>query len=104
MNEYPDWNDGVTPHTHTHARITRYKNVKNADVIEVVNARYRNATLTGKFQLAKPPTAKLPGRLQIRCSWFGVTPRTTYPQLSIAGVKYKRISGYNGKVADDISV
>jgi len=103
MNEYPNWKDGKTPHTCKSATITKFKRVRNADILEVKNAKYRNATLSGKFLLAKPPTAKLPGRLQIRCSWFGVTPPTTYPQLSLVG-KTKVIKNYTGNdVADDIS-
>ena len=104
MNEYPDWKDSVTPHTSKSATVTKYKHVQNADVIEVKNAKYRNATLSCKFHLARPPTAKLPGRLQIRCSWFGVTPPTTYPQLSLKGAKYKILQNYSGDVADDISI
>jgi len=104
MNEYPDWNYGITPHTCNTASVRKWKNVKNADVIEVKNAKYRNATLHGFFLLAKPPIAKLPGRLQVRCSWFGVTPPTTYPQLNLAGATYTIHKNYSGQVADDIAV
>lgn len=104
MNEYPDWIDGVTPHTDTRAIITKTRNVNDVYAIEVEGGKYRNAELDGVFELVNPPTAKLPGRVLVRCSWFGVTPRTTYPQLDISAAKVTRIDNFTGEAADDISV
>jgi hypothetical protein len=103
MNEYPDWIKGKTPHTDKTAKVTKYRNVENKTVIVVSYGQYRNATLEGVFELVKPPATKLPGRILVRCSWFGVTPPTTYPQLDISKATKKQIlENYTGVVVDNI--
>lgn len=104
MNEYPDWDDGRTPHTNDKAKVKKTRAVTNVYAIEVSDGKYRGATLDGMFELVNPPTAKLSGRVLIRCSWFGVTPPTTYPQLDISSATVKHKPSYSGQVVDDISV
>ena len=104
MNEYPDWDDDRTPHTNKKAKVKKTRAVTNVYAIKVSGGKYRGATLDGMFELVNPPTAKLPGRVLIRCSWFGVTPPTTYPQLDISSATVIHKSNYSGQVVDDISV
>ncbi len=103
MNEYLNWIDGVTPNTNEKAVVTRMRSVNGVHAIEVVGGQYRGATLNGFFELVNPPAVKLPGRVLVRCAWFGVTPSTTYPQLDISNAKVIQRSNYSGQVADDIS-
>lgn len=103
MNEYPNW-DSKSPHTHEEAKVTKTRDVADVYAIKVTGAKYRLATLDGVFELVNPPTTELPGRVTVRCSWFGVTPPTTYPKLLISGATVIREPNYTGKVADDISV
>lgn len=103
MNEYPDWNKKTTPHTDKSAKPIKFREVKNKTVIEVKHGNYRGAMLNGIFELVNPPQAQLSGRLLVRCSWFGVTAPTTYPQLDISKSTHKLIiENYTGKVVDDI--
>lgn len=104
MNEYPDWDDDNTPHTDDKAKVNKTRAVTNVNAIEVRGGKYRGATLDGVFELVNPPAAKLPGRVLVRCSWFGVTPPTTYPQLDISGATVINKPNYSGQVVDDISV
>ncbi len=103
MNEYPDWDGDKTPHTNDKAEVTKTRAATNIDAIEVRGGKYRGATLDGVFELVNPPTAKPPGRVLVRCSWFGVTPPTTYPQLDISGATVIKKLNYSGQVVDDIS-
>jgi hypothetical protein len=103
MNNYQNWIKGKTPHTCKNATIKKLKSVKDAEVIEVQNAKYRNATLSGIFLLDNTSKTVLPGRVKVNCSWFGVTPPTTYPQIDLTNAQSAVISNYTGNVADDIS-
>lgn len=102
MNEFPNWVDGVTPHTNEHATVKSTRAISGVHAINVVGGKYRGATLNGIFELVNPPTAKLAGRVLVRCSWFGVTPPTTYPQLDITNATVKHIANYTGQVVHDI--
>jgi hypothetical protein len=104
MNEYPDWDKDKTPNTHKKARVTKTRNVADVYAIEVIGGKYRSATLDGFFELVDFPAAKLPGRVVVRCSWFGVTPPTTYPQLDISRATVSHKPNFTGKVVDDISL
>jgi hypothetical protein len=104
MNEYLDWDSQKTPHTNDKARVIKTRNVTDVYAIEVIGGKYRAASLDGVFELVNPPTAKLPGRVLVRCSWFGVTPPTTYPQLDISSATVIQKPHYTGQVVDDISV
>ena len=68
----PIWKD--CPHTSKMAKPTATHQVHNADVIEVNNARYRNALFSGVFLLS-PNTEmqvnKGKQRAEVECCWFG---------------------------------
>src|SRR5687768_13843642 len=109
MRIYPDWTDG-TPRTHPNATISRYRTVRGTRVIRVKGASYRNAALSGIFEVENqfdrdPIQTKPSGKSKVKivCAWFGVIPTTTYPQLDITDAKYTIIKSYSGQVADNIS-
>lgn len=104
MCNYGSWDPDNTPNTCKQAKVTKLRQVSNADVIKVTGARYRSAVLDGIFELAKPYNSELPGRVKIRCGWFGVNPPTTEPQLLISTcTSCVRVPKYSGEVADNIS-
>lgn len=102
MNEYPNWDHGVTPNTNNKAKIIRTRHVHSVSAIEVTGGKYRGATLDGVFEVVSSDAAKLPGRILVRCAWFGVTPPTTYPQLDVSSASIKKLPNYSGIVADNI--
>jgi hypothetical protein len=94
MNEYPDWVLEVTPHTNEKATVKSTRTVSGVYAIDVVGGKYRGATLNGIFEVVNSTTATLPGRILVRCSWFGVTPPTTYPQLDVKNATVKHVPNY----------
>jgi len=110
MNEYPDWKDN-TPHTDSKATITKLRKVSKKRVIEVKGALYRSAMLSGIFELENQDSTKedikyLPSgkqRVKVICAWHGVTPKTTYPNLTINNASIKFVENYTGTVVDNIS-
>jgi len=101
-DHYPNWKVGVTPDTAPNARVIACREVSGIDAIEVIGGKYRQALLNGVFELVNPSTSSLPGRVKVRCSWFGVTPPTTCPQIDISNADVKRLPNYTGKVVDNI--
>lgn len=75
------------------------------------NASYRNAPLSGIFELenqdryADPIEIKPKGKVlaKVICAWHGVVPPTTYPQLNLTSANYTVINNYTGEVVDNIS-
>ncbi len=61
------------PSTCKKAHPTQYEIVQNVPVIKVVDARYRNATLSGNFVLS-PFALPFPnsgiGKIDVLCRWF----------------------------------
>lgn len=103
---YPIWNHS-TPTTDWGAEVKRFRNVKNATVIEVQEGIYRrSAPLDGFFEMVNPDTEPrvLWGsmRAEVYCAWHGVKPFTVFPQV-IVGMKYKIHHNYSGKVIDNIA-
>src|SRR5689334_1487373 len=103
---YPEWNDGVTPHTHPAAVATRTRVVNGVPAIRVHGATYRGSQpLIGVFELVMLTPQYVAGeeRYEVYCAWFGVKPPTTYPRLSVQPGSYELLAGYSGDVIDNIS-
>lgn len=103
---YPPWSDS-TPHTDSNAKPSRYRDVHNVTVIEVVAATYRDCSpMSDFFELVNPndEPRELWGatRAEVYCAWHGVKPPTVYPQL-ILGQGWKIHHNYSGGVVDNIS-
>lgn len=106
MGRYPKWKDGIK-RTEFRGRVTKWREVKSVRVIQVKNASYRNAVLNDLFQLEQvngDPIYIYRGwpRVKVICSWYGVIPPTTYPQIDLSNARYQIIENYSGHVADDI--
>ena len=86
--------------TNRKAAITDYMNVKNSLVIEVKNAYYRTAKLSGLFLVSnvENPFKLRKGALtiEIECLWDGTKPKSTWAHLIIKN-KYKLHKNYSGK-------
>lgn len=104
MNEFPDWLDGVTPKTNINARVIATRSATDVNAIEIVGGKYRGATLSDIFELVNPPTAELPRRVPVRCSWFGVTPPNTYPKIDLSKATVKILRKYSGQVVHNIGL
>lgn len=109
MKIYPKWADD-TPRTDASAKISRFRSVTNVRAIRVKNAFYRNAVLSGTFELEEQdmvsPIKIFPsGKQVVRviCGWHSVTPKTKYPRLTVTNASYDIIKKYTGQVADNIS-
>lgn len=109
MERYPKWK-ADTPHTDPNAKVSQLRFVQNVRAIRVENASYRNAPLTGVFELddsknVDPVKTQPAGKekAKVVCAWHGVTPRTSYPKLDLSIAKYEVLNNYTGEVVDNIS-
>ncbi|HUH90345.1 MAG TPA: hypothetical protein VLZ76_06780 [Lysobacter sp.] len=104
---YPVFEPGITPHTKAAATAQSWRGVKNAAVIEVVGARYRNCRpITDTSALVTPddrpePNGGKPG-IEVACSWLGAKPPTKYPGIIVTLGNFRIRKGYSGKVMDNI--
>lgn len=106
MTTETDW-DGV-PHTDPHAVVTRKVRVKRGTpVIHVTNARIRNATVCGYFQIANPakPFNQFGGKMraEVSCFWYGKRPKSgrCWMNITLNGPTAV-ITDYDGDVIADI--
>ena len=105
MAGYGKWNG----HRHTDKRAspTKFRQVQGVRAIRVCGATYRNCVpIDGVFELVTAPkdTKRKPGmRLaEVKCSWFGVKPRTCYPHLTVDPARYEILENFEGEVIDEI--
>lgn len=103
-NEATTWDN--VPHTDDKATVTATRPVIDVMVIEVANAKIRNATVNGTFEVADVAN---PFRLdngvlkvEVKCHWYGLQPKDAWMHLTISN-KYQFIRRYTGEVADNIS-
>jgi hypothetical protein len=109
MPYYPLWVQGVTPHTNTGAKINRHREVSSIRVVKVVDAFYRGSTFSDTFELedqtSDDPVKEQPSgknKVAVICSWYGVKPRTSFPNIDLSSAKYEIQNEYSGLVADNI--
>ena len=101
------WVKGETPDTCTNAVACDMGEVKNARVIDVKNAKYRNATLNGKFLLKKNsgdfiiPSSK-GDCVQVICCLFYRRPKSDWFRINIQDAEYEIINNYSGLVVKNI--
>ena len=98
-----DWNN--IPKTDELARPILFRPVTNVLVIEVTEAFIRGAHLKNcVFELdEKNPYRTYSGKQKalVKCFWFGKKPKTTWMNLTLIG-PYKELSGFTGKVVENI--
>lgn len=103
---YSNWTHGI-PHTSKRAKAVTWRQVSNATVIRVKGATYRNSQpIDDVFELANPndrPQQKYRAlRIEVICSWFGVKPPTSYPNIIVLPNGFTIDTNYSGPVVDDI--
>ncbi len=103
MTSYGQWNGH--PHTNKRARPTRSRSVDGVRAIRVSGATYRGcAPVDDVFELVgEPKESRGVLKVEVRCSWHGVKPRTCFPHLIIKPGHFEIIASYSGEVVDDIS-
>lgn len=106
---YALWIKNKTPNTCTTAKVTSTRNVRNVSVIYLSGANYRSSLpLDGYFELLHAnqiPKIKYGSlRIEVICSWFGVKPPHTYPNLEVNPNAFLIIPSYTGLVVDNIGI
>jgi hypothetical protein len=111
MKNYPKWEHGTTPHTDYNAKISSFRYEINVRVIKTEGAIYRGAVLTGVFEIVSQtnnenliifqPSGKR--KIKVICSWHGVIPPNTYPNIDLTNATFTILENYTGQVADNIS-
>ena len=88
------------------AKVINTVYLENVRAIEVSGGRYRGATLDGVFEIVNEAPVSPAGKVKVKvcCSWFGVIPKTTYPNLDITNASTRIINNYTGEVVDNIGM
>ena len=95
------------PFTCKKARAVDWDNVSNAEVISVVDASYRNATLRGEFVLS--PFVQLPiptsgiGEIDVLCRWFNHRLVSSGLTFIVDFSKVQHFTNYSGTVIKNIA-
>lgn len=93
------------PYTCKKAQPIQWETVQNAPVIEVVDARYRNAIISGRFVLS--PFVKIPipntGKIDVLCRWFDHRLAKTGLTLMVDHSNVQFIPNFTGKVVKNIA-
>lgn len=103
MSQYGSW-DGH-PHTNKSARPSAWRHVDGVQAIRVSGATYRGSQpIDGFFEVvSEPKESRGKLKVEVRCSWHGVKPRTCFPHLIIKPDQFELVESYSGEVIDDIS-
>lgn len=101
-----DWSN--IPHTDRNASVSSYRKVNGKRVIKIEQGRYRNATLTGHFELEdqhrKNPIKKHRGedRVNVVITWKTKKLKRDQPLLTVSNCKFEFIDNYIGPVAKNV--
>lgn len=100
-----EWDKAVCPNTCKTAVVTATKKVKGVTVIEVINATYRNATVSGYFAVADDAVINISGetvRIPVYCLWFKHRLPTGCPTLLVNTKTTRVLTNYTGEIAKNI--
>ena len=103
----PKWNEKKCPNTTKVAEPVKYRTVKDATVIKIVDAKYRGSEFSGVFlvvngrYIKESKTGK--GKKKVFCLWFGHQIDTDYPELTFDISNSEVIENYSGKVAINLA-
>lgn len=108
MNIEEEHPSNGAPHTDAEAKPIKWELApSNRKVIEVKDALYRNAALSGKFLVAQSANAYGTNKdghktIEVECYWYGWRPKTRWMRLTIINQEVE-ISDYsNIEVIKDI--
>ena len=96
------------PNTDSHAKPIRWEMApNNRKVIEVKNAMYRNANLSGKFLVSESKKAYGTNKnghktIEVECYWYGWKPKTRWVQLTLINQEIEITDYSNLEVIKDI--
>ena len=95
------------PNTSKAAKPIEHKTVRNAAVIVVKDAHYRNASVSGTFLLDDKIELPLPrkGRqpVEIYCCWFGLRLKTRGLRFKVNMSDAEVITAYSGLVVSNLA-
>jgi len=104
----PKWDSSLCPKVSSSATELNEIKVIEQRVIQVFNASYRNAVVSGYFLLA--PSVELPlgkvgyKRVEVHCCWFGhKLPSDRGIRLLVQMGSAKLIENFTGKVVSNIA-
>ncbi|NHC08358.1 hypothetical protein [Azonexus fungiphilus] len=108
-DEAPVWLErDAARHTCPFAKPNKSVSVKNARVIEVKQALYRKAEVSGYFLLADNETTTLPAdgwhRVEVQCCWFGLRLKTRGPRFKVNMATAVIHKNYTGDVFANIGL
>lgn len=96
------------PHTRATANIVELRTVTGANVIRIDSASFRNAKMSGFFELASPDVdikVDVNGvqTIEVQLGWFGVKPKKrNWANVTILGA-YEFLDDFSGTVFHNIS-
>lgn len=95
------------PHTRATANIVELRKVEGVRVVRIDNGSFRNASVSGYFELAAADTRmkvdKTGNRtIEVKLGWFGVKPPTSWASVTIEG-EHKILENFTGAVFHNIS-
>ena len=89
MNFQEEQPSNGAPNTDAHAKPIKWELAPiNRTVIEVKDAQYRNAVLSGKFLVAQTDNAYGTSKdghktIEVECYWYGWKPKTRWMRLTV---------------------
>jgi hypothetical protein len=94
-----DWNSHYDENEN--AKNKESRKVNNVVAIKIKDGFYRGSTINGTFQVANPenPLKTLRGetRVEVLVGWFGMKPKTIWPQVALRG-SWEIHENYSGDV------
>lgn len=90
------------------AKPTAWEDVSNIHAVQLTNAQYRGALLSGTFELvdAESPWVTVSGqqRLVLRFYWFGHRPPTRFPAVQVTAGGFRFVRRHTGPVVRNVSL
>ena len=108
MNIEEEHPSNGAPHTDAEAKPIKWELApSNRKVIEVKDALYRNAALSGKFLVAQSANAYGTNKdghktIEVECHWYGWRPKTRWMRLTIINQEIEITDYANLEVIKDI--
>lgn len=91
-----------TPHNTTKAVVNDWREVKNARVVELKNAFYRDSMFSGIFEVADKKDPFFEGvdglKVEIKVHWYGRRPPSRWARVLIGQTRPNIVEGYSGVV------
>jgi hypothetical protein len=95
------------PHTRATANIVELRKVEGVRVVRIDNGSFRNASVSGYFELAAADTRMKVDKsgnrtIEVKLGWFGVKPPTSWASVTILG-SCQVLENFTGAVFHNIS-